>query len=51
MRPTPPRRLTPPITAAAMLSSMSVAPSVASPEPTRAVSSTPVTAARNEHMV
>jgi len=45
--PTPPCRLTPPITAAAMLSSIKLPPRLGSPEPVRAVSmSAPKAASR-----
>ena len=48
MPPTPPCRLTPPITAAAMLSSIRLPPRLGSPEPVRAVNISPPNAASSE---
>ncbi len=48
--PTPPCRLTPPMTAAAMLSSIRLPPRLGSPEPVRAVSISAPNAANSEHV-
>ena len=50
MPPTPPCRLTPPITAAAMLSSIRLPPRLGSPEPVRAVSMSEPNAASKLHV-